>query len=294
LFQVDAFAESIFTGNPAGVCLFDGIKDDKWCQNVATEMNLSETAFVTPKQEDGKYGLRWFTPTQEVKLCGHATLAAAHVLFSSGNITGNEIRFATLSGELIARSCGDNTIELTFPNDPPVPYLNVHKSNVSSGELVKGVYVQPVGEFTKAQVSEALGIAEEQVVFFGHTSMDVLLELVNEEVVRSVTPDFNKLIKIPSRCVIITAKSSPNSKADFVSRVFAPTCGIDEDPVTGSAHCGLAPYWTAQLKKAHLIAYQASKRSGSLEVGVINNGVSVYLRGKAFVFFETSIEHQTR
>jgi PhzF family phenazine biosynthesis protein len=240
LFCVDAFAGQIGTGNPAGICLLDQPADPLWMQAVAREMNLSETAFVV----GGKAGfdLRWFTPSAEVDLCGHATLASAHILWEEGYLGSGEIsRFFTRSGTLLATKKGDR-IELDFPAVPeePVPV--------------------PAG------LIEALGIRPR---YTGRNRFDYLVEVASEQEVRGMAPDFLGLAKIPVRGVIVTSRASAPG-FDFVSRFFAPSVGIPEDPVTGSAHCCLAPYWQKKLKKNTMTAYQASARGGVLHVRMDN------------------------
>ena len=245
--QVDAFTDKPFGGNPAAVCVMDSPRDAKWMQHVASEMNLSETAFLSP--QNGEYGLRWFTPTVEVDLCGHATLASAHVLWSEGWLeAGRQARFHTRSGLLTADQ-DHEWIELDFPAkleqevDPP-------------SELV-----------------EALGVAP---TYVGRNQFDYLVEVASEQTVRSMQPDHSRLRKLPVRGVIVTSRGSDH---DFISRFFAPGSGIDEDPVTGSAHCALAPYWAAKLGKTELRAYQASPRGGFLRLRVV--GDRVKLGGRA-------------
>jgi predicted PhzF superfamily epimerase YddE/YHI9 len=250
LWQVDAFTSEPFAGNPAAVCLLDRPRDDRWMQRVAAEMNLSETAFLLP--EGDAYRLRWFTPAAEVDLCGHATLASAHVLFTKKGGPGG-ISFLTRSGELRALRRGDG-IELDFPalpaaEEPPPPGL-----------------------------LEALGVKPRST----HRSrFDRLLELASEESVREVRPDFRALRGVDTRGVIVTARGK---RHDFVSRFFAPAVGIDEDPVTGSAHCVLAPFWAARLGKSEMIGFQASPRGG--EVRVRLEGERVFLGGRAVTVLE--------
>ena len=247
--QVDAFAGRPFQGNPAAVCILPAVRDDQWMQNVAREMNLSETAFLH-KQADG-FNLRWFTPTVEVALCGHATLASAHVLWEEGHLDGNQpARFHTKSGLLMAERKAD-WIELDFPATPEEPAP------------------APDG------LSAALGAAFRYV---GKTRFDYLVELESEAAVRSLQPDHSTLRKIPVRGVIVTSRSD-SEEYDFVSRFFAPGSGIDEDPVTGSAHCCLGPYWQKRLGKNEFVAFQASARGGVVRVRV--NGDRVILGGKA-------------
>ena len=247
---VDAFADRPFTGNPAAVCLLERWPKDEWLQNVAAEMNLSETAFLVP---DGpRFALRWFTPAVEVDLCGHATLASACVLWDQKRAAPNQvIEFSTRSGILSARRHGQQ-IELNFPLQPQVEAL------------------PPEG------LLAALGV---RATYIGK-NVDYLVEVQDEQTLRAITPDFRRLAEVDCRGVIVTARSTGESY-DFVSRFFAPQSGIDEDPVTGSAHCTLAHYWQQRLGKAELRAFQASERGG--EVDVVIQGDRVLLRGSAVV-----------
>ncbi|MBD0256924.1 MAG: PhzF family phenazine biosynthesis protein [Cytophagales bacterium] len=250
IYQVDAFTDKPFCGNPAAVCVLSRPADEGWMQQLAQEMNLSETAFFHPFR-DG-YKLRWFTPTREVDLCGHATLASAHILWEANYISPNEsARFHTRSGLLTARKNREQWIELDFPAMTPEP-----------AELPEGVL-------------SALGVTP---LYTGKNGMDYLVEIGSEAELMRVRPDFRKLAEAPARGVIVTSRSD-NNAYDFVSRFFAPAAGVDEDPVTGSAHCALTPYWAAKLGKSQLNAFQASYRGGVLKVRT--NGDRVILAGKA-------------
>jgi predicted PhzF superfamily epimerase YddE/YHI9 len=246
LYQVDAFTDRAFAGNPAAVCLLPEPRPAEWMQSVAREMNLSETAFLSPLA-DGAFNLRWFTPAIEVELCGHATLASAHVLWESGRLAAGETaRFHTLSGLLTAER-GDD-IELNFPaktaeEAPPPPGL-----------------LEGLG-----------GVAPR---FVGKSKFDYLLELETAEQVRNAQPDHSLLRTLPVRGVIVTARDE-SGRYDFVSRFFAPGAGVDEDPVTGSAHCTLGPYWAARLGKTVFRAFQASARGGELRVEVARDRVKL-------------------
>jgi PhzF family phenazine biosynthesis protein len=251
IYQVDAFAEEPFRGNPAGVCLIPKTADPGWMQSVAAEMNLAETAF--PLAEGDGFRLRWFTPQTEVKLCGHATLATAHVLWERGLLAPDRVaRFETLSGRLTARRDGD-LIELDFPARPPLP------QPPSWAEAVVG----------------ALGI---KPVHIGMSAEDILFEAADEAAVRGVRPDFATLRSLPARGVIVTSPSA-DERFDFVSRFFAPAVGIDEDPVTGSSHTVLVPYWAGRLGKRSFTAYQASARGGILHLRL--DGDRVKIAGRA-------------
>ena len=250
---VDAFTREPFRGNPAGVVLLGRPGDDGWMQRFAAEMKHAETAFLAP-EGDG-YHLRWFTPVREVDLCGHATLASAHALWETGRLrAGDPARFRTRSGVLVARQ-GGSGIEMDFPSLPTEP--------VSS-------------EAAPAGLAEALGAS---IRFLGWSGMDFLAELENEAAVRNLKPDFAALGKIGARGVIVTAAAAPSEAHDFVSRFFAPAFGIDEDPVTGSAHCCLGPYWAKKLGKGEVAGYQASPRGGT--VRVVPRGDRVTLIGHA-------------
>ncbi len=246
--QVDAFTNHPYGGNPAAVCLLESPCTDAWKQDVAREMNLSETAFLE-RDRDG-FRLRWFTPQTEVDLCGHATLAAAHVLWEQGVLKRTEAaRFFTRSGPLKAERTG-NWIRLDFP--------------------VLQVQAAPA----RPDLAEALGV---KPVWVGRSSINYLLEVDSDEIVRSAAPDFSRLKQIDVRGVILTSKSS--GEYDFVSRYFAPRMGVDEDPVTGSAHCCLATYWQTRLGKSEFKAFQASRRGGELRILV--QGERVALSGEA-------------
>lgn len=255
IFTVDAFTERPFAGNPAAVCLLDREREAAWMQTLAGEMNLSETAFLRPLGE--AWSLRWFTPKAEVALCGHATLAAAHVLWESGRLApGAPALFDTLSGRLTARrASGEGAaswIELDFPERRERPHADL------------------------PELFAALGVTP---VYFGKNAYDFFVEVATAEEVRRLTPDFAALAKLPVRGVIVTAAGEANSGFDFVSRFFAPGVGVAEDPVTGSAHCCLAPYWGEKLSKGELVGYQASPRGGTVRVR--RQGERVILAGRA-------------
>jgi PhzF family phenazine biosynthesis protein len=245
--QVDSFTDRPFAGNPAGVCVLPEPREDAWMHAVAREMNLSETAFLV-RRPDG-YDLRWFTPSIEVALCGHATLASAHVLWQTGQLApGEQARFHTLSGLLTADRRGE-WIELDMP------------------AKLESAATPPEG------LAEGLGA---NAVYVGRNEFDYLVALESEDAVRALKPNFSMLRRLPVRGVIVTARARDY---DFVSRFFAPGSGIDEDPVTGSAHCALGPYWASKLGKATMLAYQASERGGVVRVRVA--GDRVILGGQA-------------
>jgi PhzF family phenazine biosynthesis protein len=252
IFHVDAFTDRPFAGNPAAVCILEADRPAFWMQNIAREMNLAETAFL--RRADSHWGLRWFTPSTEVDLCGHATLASAHVLWESRRAPSDTtLFFQTKSGQLSASRRGDQ-IELDFPAEPAVE--------------------RPV----PPEILEALGIASPR--FTGRNRLDYLIEVSDEGAVRALAPDFRRLeaAGMGSRGVIVTAASSSAGR-DFISRFFAPAAGIDEDPVTGSAHCCLGPFWATRLGKTELSGYQASARGGTVKVRLA--GSRVMLGGQA-------------
>jgi PhzF family phenazine biosynthesis protein len=247
--QVDAFTNRPFAGNPAAVCLLPEPRPDAWLQQVAAEMNLSETAFLL-RQADG-FDLRWFTPLVEVDLCGHATLASAHVLWETGELAAEaEARFHTRSGLLTVRQQGA-WLEMNFPAEPARP-----------GEA-------------PPQLLQALGVSP---TYLGKNRFDYLVEVKDAATVRSMQPDFSLLRQVDCRGVIVTSRSD-DPEYDFISRFFAPAAGIPEDPVTGSAHCCLGPYWGAKLGQTKLNAYQASARGGQVRISLA--GERVYLSGQA-------------
>jgi predicted PhzF superfamily epimerase YddE/YHI9 len=245
IFGVDAFTAVPFSGNPAAVCLLEPDSsavewpDEAWMQALAAEMNLSETAFVVPS--DDAFGLRWFTPTSEVQLCGHATLASTHVLWETGTVRQDvPVKFGTRwKGPLVATHTGD-AIALDFPAAPSTPVP------------------EPDG------LSAALGVPLRAVA---RNDLHHLVEVADASVVRSIAPDFAALREVDVEAVVVTA-ASDDGEYDFVSRYFAPRHGIDEDPVTGSAHTSLGPYWAAKLNKRDLVGYQASARGGEVRVSL--------------------------
>jgi len=249
IFVVDAFTSEAFRGNPAAVCLLDEAANPAWMQSVAAEMNLSETAFVHPRGDGDGFDLRWFTPTTEVDLCGHATLAATHVLWETGRLgPGGRTRFETRSGSLSGSTTGDG-VDIDLPADPP-----------SAAEAPPGLL-------------DALGVVP---VAISRANTGWIVELVNEAAIRAVRPDFGRLA--PFVGAVVTA-GADDPRFDFVSRYFVPGAGIDEDPVTGAAHCALACYWSPRIGRDELLAYQASTRGGV--VGVRLDGDRVLLHGDA-------------
>ena len=259
LHVVDAFTDQPFAGNPAAVCVLDGPADETWMKLVAREMNLSETAFLWPVES--AYSLRWLTPSVEVKICGHATLASAFTLWETGVLKPDEVaRFDTLSGRLTCRREGD-WIEMDFP-------ANI----VEPSQAPEGL-------------QDALGC---DLKWVGRSALDYLVEVADETVLRSIRPDFKRLATLPVRGVIVTSRSW-TERYDFVSRFFGPGSGIDEDPATGSSHCALGSYWQRKLKKDDFTAYQASARGGTVRVGVRGN--RILLRGQAVLMSRLELRH---
>jgi PhzF family phenazine biosynthesis protein len=257
IFQVDAFTDKPFAGNPAAVCILPEAAAEDWMQHLANEMNLSETAFLV-RQEDG-FNLRWFTPAVEVELCGHATLASAHILWEQGFLSSDrQARFFTRSG-LLSALRKDQWIELDFPAEPEMQT-----------------------EMPEALL-KAFGVS---VRYVGKNRFDFLIELESAEAVRKMVPDFALLRSIAGRGFIVTSRSD-SSQYDFISRFFAPAAGVNEDPVTGSAHCCLGPYWAKKLGRKELVGYQASARGGVVKVRV--GGDRVYLGGQAVTVMRATL-----
>ncbi len=250
LYQIDAFTDRLFAGNPAAVCPLENWPDEKLLQAIAAENNLSETAFLVPVEEG--YHLRWFTPRVEVDLCGHATLASAYVVFHYLKPSLDQVVFHTRSGPLVVRRRGE-WLAMDFPARRPEP-----------AEPAPGLI-------------EALGSTPQAI----YKSRDYMAVYQSEREVRRLNPDMAALARVEMFAIIVTA---PGEQADFVSRFFAPACGVPEDPVTGSAHCTLAPYWAARLGKTRLRALQVSQRGGEILCQV--QGPRVILRGKAVLYME--------
>lgn len=249
IYQVDAFTDKVFGGNPAAVCILKEAAEEELMRKIAMEMNVSETAFLY--KTGNSFNLRWFTPEVEVDLCGHATLASAHILWETGLLTNEqEAVFNTRSGRLTAKK-DKQLIILDFPIEVD--------TETEANEIIE----------------KALGV---KTIYTGKNRMDYIVEVESEEIVRSINPNFDVLKALNRRGVIVTSKSD-SGNYDFVSRFFAPGAGIPEDPVTGSAHCCLGPYWMKRLGKNVFKAYQASKRGGILEISV--EGDRVKIGGKA-------------
>ena len=257
LYQVDAFTSEAFRGNPAAVCLLNDTPADSWMQALASEMNLAETAFV---QQNGEgYRLRWFTPTVEVDLCGHATLASAHVLWTEEGVPKDlAIVFDTRSGILTISRDGI-WIDMDFPALPPT-------ACEPPAALLEGIGMEPI--------------------YVGRSKFDYLIELTSPELVRTLQPDLKRLATVDGRGAIVTSRSD-DSDYHFVSRYFAPGFGIDEDSVTGSAHCALAPFWGERLNRAQMLGYQASQRGGIVRCHL--QGERVGIGGQAVTIFEAEL-----
>ena len=256
LIQIDAFADKVFQGNPAAICPLDAWLSDALMQSIATENNLSETAYII-KSGPAEYDIRWFTPDGEVDLCGHATLASAHFLFERNLIESDTITFKSRSGKLPVTRHTDGQLEMDFPAQDLDPCE-------APSQLLNGLRIQPKETYR---------------------SMDYLVVLENQEQVLSCDPDMNELMKLDQRGIIIT---SPGNSCDFVSRFFAPKNGVPEDPVTGSAHCILMPYWVNKLNKTILSAKQISKRGGNLTCEM--KGDRVLLKGRAVTYMTGEID----
>lgn len=253
MYQVDAFTEEIFRGNPAAICILNEWLDEKLMQNIAMENNLSETAFCIVKEDLCE--LRWFTPEEEIDLCGHATLATAYVIFEILNYPGSTVKFTTKSGILTVEKQGD-IMTMEFPSREGT------KVEITD-QLIKGLGKEP---------KEA------------YESRDLMVVYENEQEIRELNPNMEELKLVDAFGIIVTAKGE---SSDFVSRYFAPSCGVPEDPVTGSAHCTLIPYWSKVLGKKKMIAHQLSQRGGRLECEHV--GDKVKISGKAKLFFKGEI-----
>ncbi|XP_057964454.1 uncharacterized protein LOC131155385 [Malania oleifera] len=288
-FVADAFTDLAFKGNPAAVCLLEEERDEKWLQAVATEFNLSETCYLTrisdsesPDSSRGtqnpRFRLRWFTPTAEIDLCGHATLAAAHVLFTSGLVNTNKIEFSTLSGILTAQK---------------VPEIKKPDINCLDAEAQQQFFIEldfptvMVVECDSVEVSSVhKALKGASVIDIKKTGNNLLVELSSAKTVADFQPEFDEIEKCPGQGLIITGLAPAHSGFDFVSRYFCPKYGVKEDPVTGSTHCALAPYWSKNLGKCDFVAYQASPRGGTLRLHLDEQKQRVLLRGKAVPVME--------
>ncbi|EOX94814.1 Phenazine biosynthesis PhzC/PhzF protein, putative isoform 1 [Theobroma cacao] len=260
-YVVDAFTDSAFKGNPAAVCLLEEERDEKWLQAVAAEFNVSQTCYLTritnPASPNPRFRLRWFTPVAEVKLCGHATLASAHTLFTTGLVNSNIIEFDTLSGILTAKKDAD-----------------VNPTDVSR---------------VQNAITKALNGAPLIDVKRTTTASDLFVVLASGKSVIEIEPRFDDILKCPGRGLIVSGVAPPDSEFDFISRFFCPKYGINEDPVCGSAHCALAPYWSQKLGKCDFVAHAASPRGGIVKIHLDEQNQRVLLRGKAVTVMEGSL-----
>ncbi len=259
LYQVDAFAERVFTGNPAAVCPLEGWLPDAILQAIAEENNLAETAFFVPSRDpEADYHLRWFTPVNEENLCGHATLASAYVLFTQLGYAKPSIRFQTRTGILVVTQAGDQRMSMLFPALPPIPCETPQA-------LIAGLGRTPLATLR---------------------AMDYIAVFALEQDIQDLAPDWGALARLDLRGVVATAPASQGG--DFVSRFFAPNSGIPEDPVTGSAHCELAPYWAGRCGKASLVGRQLSRRGGTVQCSSL--GKTVELVGRSVLYMRAMIE----
>ncbi len=254
-FHIDAFTSDLFSGNPAGVCFLEGWPEDSVLQSIAAENSLSETAFLVPAADAGSYALRWFSPGMEIDLCGHATLASAHAIFEYFDREAGDVRFETRSGDLIVARREDLLI-MDFPSRPPEPCAS------------------PAG------LAEILGAAPVETL----CARDLMAVFDSEEMIRGMKPDFAALAALDYFALAVTA---PGKDSDFVSRFFAPRAGIAEDPVTGSSHCTLIPYWSGRLGKKEMYARQLSARGG--ELFCADMGDRVAIGGRALTYLEGTI-----
>jgi PhzF family phenazine biosynthesis protein len=258
LYQIDAFANEVFSGNPAAVCPLEQWLSDELMQKIAMENNLAETAFYV--KQGNQYQLRWFTPTVEVDLCGHATLATAFVLFNHENHTGNTIDFYSPRSGILTVTKEGELLTLNFPTDQL-------EAIQLTDQLISGFNIKA------------------QLAFKGKT--DYMLVYDNEEEIKKIIPSFDVISELEARGIIVTAEGD---KVDFVSRFFAPAAGVNEDPVTGSAHTSLIPYWSKRLGKTELTALQLSSRKGHLKCRYLNDRVEISGRGKLYLTGEIYLE----
>lgn len=294
---VDAFTDSAFKGNPAAVCFLEEERDDQWLQSVATEFNLSETCYltrITDPDSDSidstiessipRFRLRWFTPVTEVKLCGHATLAASHFLFRSSLVNSNTIEYSTLSGILTAKRVPDtkSTESSVYQNDEAQDGFLIE---LDFPAVPLAEYNDEVSVFSKALNGNS--VVEIKKIATG--AGDILVELLSGNTVEDFQPQIDEIQRSPASGILITGLAPPGSGFDFFSRYFCPKFGINEDPVTGSAHCALAPYWSKKLGKFDFVAYQASPRGGIINLHLDEKNQRVLLRGKAIAVMEGSL-----
>ncbi|KAK6260116.1 hypothetical protein SCA6_014590 [Theobroma cacao] len=287
-YVVDAFTDSAFKGNPAAVCLLEEERDEKWLQAVAAEFNVSQTCYLTRitnlASPNPRFRLRWFTPVAEVKLCGHATLASAHTLFTTGLVNSNIIEFDTLSGILTAKKDADVN---------PTDVSRVQNGGAHDCFLIELNFpTVPITEFNSTEVSaitKALNGAPLIDVKRTTTASDLFVVLASGKSVIEIEPRFDDILKCPGRGLIVSGVAPPDSEFDFISRFFCPKYGINEDPVCGSAHCALAPYWSQKLGKCDFVAHAASPRGGIVKIHLDEQNQRVLLRGKAVTVMEGSL-----
>ncbi|KAK8635935.1 hypothetical protein V6N13_004647 [Hibiscus sabdariffa] len=287
-YVVDAFTESAFKGNPAAVCLLEEERDEKWLQDVAAEFNISETCYLTritdSESPNPRFRLRWFTPVAEVKLCGHATLASAHTLFTTGLVNSNIVEFDTLSGILTAKK---------VPDANPTDVSKIQNGETNHSFLIE-LNFPPVAvtDFNSTEVSvisKALNGGPLIEIKRTTTADDIFVVLPSGKSVIEMEPQIDEILKCPGRGLIVSGVAPPDSEFDFVSRFFCPKLGISEDPVCGSAHCALASYWSQKLGKVDFVAHAASPRGGILKIHLDEQNQRVLLRGKAVTVMEGSI-----
>ncbi|KAL0740316.1 hypothetical protein Bca4012_081829 [Brassica carinata] len=285
-FVVDAFTESAFKGNPAAVCILEeeDERNDAWLQSLAAEFNLSETCFVNPiSGHDGRFRLRWFTPSLEMDLCGHGTLASAYSLFSNGLVDSDKVEFVTQSGILTAKRVPDTSVkggsflvEMNFPVIPTCELYNSSDIKSMFSKALNGATIVDVRGTTKSTTDKFI-------------SEKIVVELPSWEAVIELKPNMDEISKCPGKLIIVTAAATEGSAYDFCSRFFSPRLGVDEDPVCGSAHCPLAHYWSLKMNKCEFVAYSASCRSGTVKVRYDKEEQRVFLTGKAVTVMKGSI-----
>lgn len=273
---VDAFTESPFKGNPAAVCMLEEEREDEWLQSVAAEFNISETCYLIRLDDvsaNPRFSLRWFTPVEEIKLCGHATLAASHFLFTSGLVNSDIIEYSTLSGVLTAKRVADAELPAGFQIELDFPVVPLTDYDLGENQLIsQALSSAPVIDLKKTTTGE-----------------DLFVVLSSAKHVTNLQPQFDDIQKCPGRGLIISAIAPPESDFDFFSRFFCPKLGVKEDPVCGSAHCALVAYWSKKLGKHDFVAYAASPRGGIVNVHLHEKRQRVLLRGKAITVMEGSV-----
>ncbi|CAL1361999.1 unnamed protein product [Linum trigynum] len=289
-FVVDAFTDSPFKGNPAAVCLLEEERDEAWLQSLAAEFNISETCYLTrllpATSPNPKFRLRWFTPVAEVNLCGHATLAASHTLFTNGFVDSDTIEFETLSGVLTAKRVPAGSSPLSDGEAKDCFLIELNFPTVPTTEFN---YAAAAVDDDIATISKALNGVSIVDMRRTTTADDLFVVLPSGEAVLGLEPNFDEIMKCPGRGIIVSGAAPSGSGFDFYSRFFCPKYGINEDPVCGSAHCALAPYWSKKLGKSDFLAYAASPRSGVLNIHLDKVNERVMLRGKAVTVMQGSV-----